>query len=63
MLAWVALAAVVIGVLATWTTDGSVRLDGLDGSNEGWLALIVAASQLAGSARWAVGHGSEWSEW
>jgi cardiolipin synthase len=42
MLAWVAIAVAALGVLAPWTTDGSVRLAGLDGSNDGWLVLIVA---------------------
>lgn len=46
LVAWVAVAMVALGVLATWTIDESVRLDGLDGPNNGWLVLIVAALAL-----------------
>jgi uncharacterized membrane protein YhhN len=43
----VAILAAVLGVLATWTRDGRVRLDGLEGPDNGWLVLIVAAFALA----------------
>jgi hypothetical protein len=39
----VAIAGAAIGVLLTWTSDGPVRLDGMQGPNNGWLVLIVAA--------------------
>ena len=38
----VALVVVLIGVFATWTVDGSVRLNGIQGSNDGWLVAILA---------------------
>jgi hypothetical protein len=42
----VGVAAVLLGVFATWVADGPVRLDGTQGPNSGWLALIVAALAL-----------------
>ena len=42
----IAVAAVLVGVFATWVADGPVRLDGTQGPNNGWLALIVAALAL-----------------
>ena len=36
-----------VGVLATWTSDDPVDLDGLEGPSNGWLVLIVAAFALA----------------
>ena len=45
-IARLALATIVVGVLLTWATDGPVRLDGLDGPNDGWLILIVALFAL-----------------
>ncbi len=44
--AWLAIAAAVVGVFLTWTSDGAVRLDGTQGPNGGWLVLIVAAFAL-----------------
>ena len=44
--AWVALAAVVVGVLSTWTKDGVVTLNGIQGSNDGWLVLILVVPAL-----------------
>jgi hypothetical protein len=44
--ALVAIAAAALGVLATWTDDGAVALSGLQGPNNGWLVLIVAAFAL-----------------
>ena len=35
-----------LGVFLTWTTDGPIRLDGTDATNNGWLVLIVAAFAL-----------------
>jgi hypothetical protein len=34
------------GVLVPWTRDGAVRLDGLEGPNNGWLVLILALLAL-----------------
>jgi hypothetical protein len=42
----VAVASVLVGVFLTWVADGPVRLDGTQGPNNGWLALIVAALAL-----------------
>ena len=44
--AWVAIAATVVGVFATWASDGPVTLNGTQGPNNGWLVLIVAAFAL-----------------
>ena len=45
-MAWGAIAFVVAGVLTTWTTDGPVHLGGVEGPNNGWLALIAAGLAL-----------------
>ena len=42
----IAIAAVVIGVFLTWTADDPVTLNGTEGPNNGWLAVIVAAFAL-----------------
>ena len=42
----IAVAAVLVGVFVTWLADGPVRLDGTQGPNDGWLALIVATLAL-----------------
>ena len=42
----IAIAAVVIGVFLTWTTDEPVTLNGTQGPNNGWLVVIVAAFAL-----------------
>ena len=42
----IAVAAVLVGVFVTWVADGPIRLDGSQGPNNGWLALIVAALAL-----------------
>lgn len=52
----VALAAVTVGVFLTWTSDGPVDLDGVQGPNDGWLVLILAAFALAWTG--ALGRGS-----
>ena len=39
-------AAVLVGVFATWVADGPVRLDGTQGPNNGWLVVIVALLSL-----------------
>lgn len=44
--ALLAILAVVVGVFSTWTTVGPVTLNGTQGPNNGWLALIVAAFAL-----------------
>jgi hypothetical protein len=41
-----AIAAAVLGVLLTWTSDGPVGLGGTEGPNNGWLVVIVAAFAL-----------------
>jgi uncharacterized membrane protein YhhN len=45
--AWAAVAAAAVGVFVTWTSDDAVGLDGVEGPNNGWLVLIVAAFALA----------------
>jgi membrane-bound ClpP family serine protease len=42
----VAVAAVLLGVFVTWVAHGPVRLEGTQGPNNGWLALIVAGLAL-----------------
>ena len=42
----IAIAVAIIGVFLPWTNDGPVRLDGTQGPNNGWLALIVAGLAL-----------------
>ena len=42
----IGVAAVLVGVFVTWVASGPVRLDGSQGPNNGWLALIVAALAL-----------------
>jgi hypothetical protein len=42
----VAVASVLVGVFLTWVADGPVRLDGTQGPNNGWLALIMAGLAL-----------------
>jgi len=42
----IAVAAVLLGVFVAWVADGPVRLDGTQGPNNGWLALIVAGLAL-----------------
>jgi len=39
-------AAVLVGVFATWVADGPVRLDGTQGPNNGWLVVIAAGLAL-----------------
>jgi hypothetical protein len=38
---------VAVGVFSTWTTDGPVTLNGVEGPNNGWLVVILAAFALA----------------
>jgi hypothetical protein len=38
---------VVFGVFSTWTTVGSVTLNGTEGPNNGWLVVILAVPTLA----------------
>jgi hypothetical protein len=42
----IAIAAVGVGVFSTWTNDGPVTLNGVEGPNDGWLVLILAALAL-----------------
>ncbi len=42
----IAVAAVLLGVFVTWFVDGPVRLDGTQGPNNGWLAVIMAGLTL-----------------
>ena len=46
VLTWIALAAVVLGVFSTWTQDGVVTLNGIQGPNDGWLVLILVVPAL-----------------
>jgi hypothetical protein len=52
----IAIAAVVIGVFLTWTSDEPVTLNGTQGPNNGWLAVIVAAFALGWT--WPLRRGS-----
>ena len=45
-----------IGVFLTWTTDEPVTLNGTQGPNNGWLAVIVAAFALGWT--WSLRRGS-----
>jgi len=36
------IAIAVVGVFCTWTKDGPVTLNGIQGSHDGWLVVIVA---------------------
>jgi hypothetical protein len=47
---WLALAVVVVGVFSTCTTAGRVTLNGVQGPNDGWLVVIVAALACAWAA-------------
>jgi uncharacterized membrane protein YhhN len=40
------LAVTAVGVFLTWTSAGPVRMTGVQGPNNGWLVLIVAAFAL-----------------
>jgi hypothetical protein len=42
----IAVAAALVGVFVTWVADGQIRLDGAQGPNNGWLAVIVAGLAL-----------------
>ena len=42
----IAVVAVLVGVVVTWVADGPVRLDGTQGPNNGWLAMIMAGLAL-----------------
>jgi hypothetical protein len=42
-LVWAAVVAAALGAFLPWTSDGPVRLDGIEGPNNGWLVVIVAA--------------------
>jgi hypothetical protein len=42
----IAVAAALVGVFTTWLADGSVRLDGAEGPNNGWLVVILALLAL-----------------
>jgi hypothetical protein len=46
LLCLVAIGAVALGVFLTWLADGPVRVDGTQGPNNGWLALIVGVLAL-----------------
>jgi hypothetical protein len=38
----IAVAIAVVGVFCTWTKDGPVTLNGIQGPHDGWLVVIVA---------------------
>jgi hypothetical protein len=44
---WVAIAVLLVGVFSTWTVAGPVTLNGTEGSNNGWLVVILAFPVLA----------------
>jgi len=41
------IAVTVVGAWTPWSTDGPVRLGGLEGSHDGWLALLAAVLAIA----------------
>jgi len=41
-----AIVAVLFGVFVTWLADGSIQLDGTQGPNNGWLAVVLALLAL-----------------
>ena len=56
LIALVAIVTAVVGVFLTWTKDGPVHLNGLQGPNNGWLVLIVAMFALGWT--WPMFRGS-----
>jgi hypothetical protein len=42
----IAVAVALVGVFVTWVGDESVRLDGTEGPNNGWLVFLVALLAL-----------------
>jgi hypothetical protein len=42
----IAIAVAVVGVFCTWTNDGPVSLNGIQGPHDGWLVVIVAVPAL-----------------
>jgi hypothetical protein len=60
LVTWIALALVVVGVFSTWTTSGSVTLNGTEGPNNGWLVVILAVPALAWSRMMAR---DSWTGW
>jgi hypothetical protein len=49
VVAWIAIAVAAVGVFSTWTKDGPTTLSGIEGPNDGWLVLILAALALVWS--------------
>jgi hypothetical protein len=43
----IAIAMTVVGSWAPWSVDGQVRLGGLEGSHDGWLAALYALAAFA----------------
>src|SRR5215218_5440221 len=43
----IAIAVTVIGSWLPWSYDGPVRLGGLEGSHDGWLAVLAACAAIA----------------
>jgi hypothetical protein len=48
LVARLAIVLAIVGVLGTWRSDGPVSLDGLEGPNNGWLVIVLAAFSLVG---------------
>ena len=42
LVAWIAIAGILVGVFSTWTTTGATTLNGIQGPNDGWLVVIVS---------------------
>jgi phosphatidylserine/phosphatidylglycerophosphate/cardiolipin synthase-like enzyme len=43
----IAIAVTIVGAWLPWSFDGPVRLGGLEGSHDGWLAVLSAAAAIA----------------
>src|SRR5687767_318647 len=43
----IAIAITIVGAWLPWSFDGPVRLGGLEGSHDGWLAVLSAAAAIA----------------
>jgi hypothetical protein len=60
LVTWIALGLVVVGVFSTWTSAGSLTLNGTEGPNNGWLVVILAVPALFWSRMM---ERDSWSGW
>jgi hypothetical protein len=51
----IALGAIAVGVFSTWTSVDAITLNGVEGPDNGWLVLIMAACALGWSGSMARG--------